>query len=109
MVERSLEGIHDTLGTVLSHRVRTITLDLNTRDARGAFGKGYFRSFQKLDANLHRIASAYQGVGKTEVKLSADKPFALGSYLRHFRQRGKLVLGTRPGEPFGLGDVRWFE
>ena len=108
-VESLLEGIHDTLGTISLPRVRTITLDLNTEDARDASDQEYLRSFRKLDANLHCIASTYRGVGETVVKLSASKPFVLGLCLRRFRRCGKLILGTRSGEPFGCGDVRWFE
>ena len=85
-----------------------ITLDLNLVDARDASSPGYLQRIRRLDPDLSRIASAYQGVGKTVVKLSASNPFVLGLYLRRFKRRGELTLGTRIGKPSGLGDVRWF-
>ena len=85
-----------------------ITLDFNLLDARDASSQEYLQRFRRLDPNLYRIASAYQGVGKTVVKLCATNPFVLGLYLRRFKRRGELTLGTRIGKPSGFGDVRWF-
>lgn len=107
-VAEPLSGIYTALGTVSSSHVRTITLDLNAQHVRDTSTHEYFQGFRKLDAELHRIASAHQGVDKTVVKLSANNPFALGLCLRRFRRCGKLVLGTRYGEQFGFGDVQWF-
>jgi len=107
-VEEPLRGIYNSLRTVSSSHVRTIVLDLNAQDSKETFNQEYFRSFRRLDVELHRIADAHQGIGKTVVKLSANNPFALGLCLRRLRRRGKLVLGTRFGEPFGFGEVQWF-
>lgn len=106
--EPPLEGIYDMLGSVSSCHVQTITLDLNLKDAKDALGKEYLQCFRRLDIDLHRIASVYRGVGRTVVKLSAVNPFVLGLYLRRFRRRGELILGTRIGGPSGFGDLQWF-
>ena len=103
-----LDGIHKMLGSVSSRQTQAITLDLNVEDTRDSSNREYLRRFRTLDTDLHRIASAYQGVGKTVVKLSANNPFVLGLYLRRFKQHGKLILGTRTRKPSGFGDVQWF-
>ena len=107
MVLPPLGRIHNTLRSVSSRSVRTIILDLNAKGARDAFGQEYLQSFRRLDADLHQIASAYRGIERTVVKLSAHRPFAPGLCLRHFRRHGKLILGARSGE--GSGDVQWFK
>ena len=107
-VAEPISGIYDILGSVSSPHVRTITLDLNAQDVKDTSNHEYLQSFRKLDAELYRIASARQGGGKTVVKLSANNPFALGLCLRRFRRDGRLVLGTRYGEPFDFGEVHWF-
>lgn len=104
-----LRAIREALESVSSCRVELITLDISTTDAGDGPNQELFKTFQRLDFNLHWIALAHQGGRKTVVKLSANDPFVLGSCLCRFREHGKLVLGTRFGGPSGFGDVRWFE
>ena len=107
-VTEPLQGIYNTLGSISSPYVRTITLDLNA-GVGDSSNQEYIRNFWRLDARLHGIASAYRGADKTVVKLSTNTPFVLGLCLRRFRRCGKLVLGTRGSKSFVLGDVQWFD
>jgi len=101
------QGIRETLVSVSSRRVQTIVLDF-IHDGMDVFDGTFIQGFVGLDAQLKRVASEYEGVGKTVVKLSANDPFVLGSYLNGFRARGILVFGSRVGDPLDCGDIKWF-
>lgn len=102
------QGIRETLASVLSRQVKKITLDFITDDSVDVLDEVFFQGLTKLDAQLKRIASAYEGFGKTVVKLSANDPFILGSYLANFRECGVLNFGSRIRDSLNCGDIQWF-
>jgi hypothetical protein len=102
------QRIRETLVSVSSRRVQTIALDFIIDGGVDAFDGGFFHGFTGLDPQLGRIASEYEGIGKTVVKLSADDPFILGSYLTDFKMCGVLALGSRIRDSVNYGDIRWF-
>ena len=99
----------ETLGSVSSRQVQTIVLDFIIDGGLDVSDNGLSQGFIGLDAQLQRIASDYEGVGKTMVKLSANDPFTLGSYLTSFRMCGILVFGSRVGGPLSCGGMQWFD
>lgn len=101
------QGMREVLASVLSCQVQTIVLDF-IDDGPGAFDEVFFRGVAGLDAQLKRIATEYEGVGKTVVKLSANDPFVLGPYLTDFGACGILVFGSRAGDSLNCGDIQWF-
>lgn len=104
------QRIRESLVSVVSRRVRTIVLDLIIDHGVDVVNEDFFRGFAGLDPQLKRIASEYEGVGKTVVKLSANLPFGiLGSHLTDFRTCGVLDFGSRIGGPLHCVDVQWFD
>lgn len=90
------QRIRETLASVSSRQAQTIVLDFIVDDGVGVVNEDFFRGFAGLDVQLKRIASEYEGIGKTVVKLSANVPFdVLGPYFAGFGTHGILDFGSR--------------
>ena len=101
-----IQRMGETLGSVSSRRVQTIVLHFIMDGGLDVSDNGLSRGFVGLDAQLQRIASEYEGVGNTMVKLPVNDSFTLGSYLSNFRTSGILVCGSRIGDSLACGDVQ---